>query len=257
MNKYSKGKNIGIVTAALATVALLGVGFSTWVIGTQHTETENSLSVEVDDVLYKSLRLSVTIAENDGLYFTDDSTGLKSEYFHIENDSKSADRTVSATFTITVGKDYVKEFESNCTGIKFEIETAEGVTDNKPVKDGVFTTTYADTLTYFNAPANIEKATITGGTKNVSADLVTTTYTFTQDLEFKWGSLFGNVAPFTYYDEEIKKSPNSSDPDGYAEKAYKELKAMKEKYAKAGDAAKTIKLKASLLGLTSSSTTGD
>lgn len=262
MSKFSKGKNIGIITAALASVALVGVGFSTWVIGTQHTETDNYVSVEVDDVLYKSLRLNVTIADNDGLYFTDDSENLNSEYFHIDNGSKNADRTVSAEFNITVGKDYVAEFEEKCTGIKFDIETVEGYVNNKPDVGDVFTrndldTNDLDTFTYFDAPTNIEKSTISGGKQQLNNNNVTTTYSFTATLTFGWGSLFERKAPFTYYDSEIKKLTGLNDKDAYAEKAYKELTAMKKKYSKENDKAKSIKLKASLMGLTSSSTTGN
>lgn len=259
MSKFSKGKNIGIITAALASVALVGVGFSTWVIGTQHTETDNYVSVEVDDVLYKSLRLNVTIADNDGLYFTDDSENLNSEYFHIDNGSKNADRTVSAKFTITVGKDYVAEFEEKCTGIKFDIETVEGYVNNKPDAGDVFTRNDLDTFTYFDALTNIEKSIISGGKQlnNNNNNNVTTTYSFDATLTFGWGSLFEGKAPFTYYDSKIKNLTGLVEKDEYAEKAYQELTAMKKKYSKENDKAKSIKLKASLLGLTSSSTTGN
>ena len=43
MNKFNKGKLVGIVAASLSAVSLMGVGFATWIIGTQKTTIEESI----------------------------------------------------------------------------------------------------------------------------------------------------------------------------------------------------------------------
>ena len=59
MNKFNKGKLVGIVAASLSAVSLMGVGFATWVIGSQKTDTQGDVSITADSVQYKSLTVSV------------------------------------------------------------------------------------------------------------------------------------------------------------------------------------------------------
>ena len=63
MHKFNKGKLIGVVAASLSAVSLMGVGFATWVIGTQKTDTNGDITITADDVKYKSLKVSVTFSD--------------------------------------------------------------------------------------------------------------------------------------------------------------------------------------------------
>ena len=64
MNKFNKGKLIGVVAASLSAVSLMGVGFATWIIGTRTTTDNNDISIVADDVQYKSLKVSVRFVGN-------------------------------------------------------------------------------------------------------------------------------------------------------------------------------------------------
>ena len=59
MNKFNKGKLIGVVAASLSAVSLMGVGFATWIIGIQKTTTDGDVLLSADDVKYKALTISV------------------------------------------------------------------------------------------------------------------------------------------------------------------------------------------------------
>ena len=50
MNKFNKGKLLGVVAASLSAVSLMGVGFATWIIGTQNKVSDGSIAIEADDV---------------------------------------------------------------------------------------------------------------------------------------------------------------------------------------------------------------
>ena len=59
MNKFNKGKLLGVVAASLSAVSLMGVGFATWIIGAQKTDVEQNITITADTVEYKSLKVAV------------------------------------------------------------------------------------------------------------------------------------------------------------------------------------------------------
>ena len=50
MNKVNKGKLIGVVSASLSAVSLMGVGFATWIVGVKQTEASNDINITADTV---------------------------------------------------------------------------------------------------------------------------------------------------------------------------------------------------------------
>ena len=54
MNKFNKGKLLGVVAASLSAVSLMGVGFATWIIGFEKTDAQGDVSISADKVEYKS-----------------------------------------------------------------------------------------------------------------------------------------------------------------------------------------------------------
>lgn len=254
MNKFNKGKLIGVVSASLSAVSLMGVGFATWIIGTRTTTDDGDISIVADDVKYQSLRVSVDFG-TDGITLAE--TGepaAGSDFTYIGE--KKGDLTVKATFTFTIGTDFVPaDFNNTYNVINFAIadtskdaNTSDYV-DNKVADGSAFTRPDGTKdLTYFELPDSVTGFTYESlnfqapGNNNLIKKA-----TKEVDLQFKWGSLFGNTgeitkegnSPMTYYNATIA---DQQDKDAYMQKAYQELKAMQNKYT----AGKKLKLQISL-----------
>lgn len=230
MNKYNKGKSVAIVTAALAAVALVGVGFSTWVIGIQNKETSGDVNIQADDVKYKSLTISTKFENSIVLAETASATG--DSYFNYESNNRVANMTTTAKFTLTLGRDYVAD-DFDFDQISLSIAAAsDGFVDNKPAKDGILITEResTDSLTYFDVSATIDitdeekyKLNFDANTK----DNLTKEISFEKEIEFAWGTMFDKKSPMTYYNAEVAKV---EDKNAYVEKAVKELDTMHAKY---------------------------
>lgn len=231
MNKFNKGKFIGVVAASLSAVSLMGVGFATWVIGIRQTDTNGNISITADTVEYKSLKIEAAFEGNLKLGETTPITNH--EYF---NTSETVDGklTVKVNFTFTLGKDFKSEnFDFN--KIKFEIVTDEpGFLNNKPAEEAVKLTQrpYTENLTYFDAPAPVgvtynELKPVTGET----TESITKKFTFSKEVSFTWGSMFGTPAlsPMNYYETEVTKEA-VTDKATFVENAYLEMSAMQAKY---------------------------
>lgn len=232
MNKFNKGKSIGIVAASLAAVSLMGVGFATWIIGTRTTDANNEISIVADDVQYKSLKVSVAFTNTIKLAETGDvSSG---DYFSYEGNG-DGNLKVSAKFTFTFGKDFTAA-DYDFTKIHFSIEdVTDGFVDNKVASNAVSLTQrpYSEGLTYFDAPADLNLSTSDkdfGEFVKPEGDKLTSTKEITRNIDFEWGSMFGNESPLTYYNKKIAEE-SVTDRDAFSESAYKELSAMKTKYA--------------------------
>ena len=79
MNKFNKGKLIGIVAASLSAVSLMGVGFASWIVaGTEGSAAANNITVTVADV--QDQRVTITEAKvatnNNTINFDANGNGL-------------------------------------------------------------------------------------------------------------------------------------------------------------------------------------
>lgn len=245
MNKFNKGKLIGVVAASLSAVSLMGVGFATWVIGIRQTETNGNISITADTVEYKSLKIEAAFEGNLKLGETTPITNH--EYFNT-SETVDGNLTVKVNFTFTLGKDFKSEnFDFN--KIKFEIVTdGAGFLNNKPAEGAVKLTKrpHTENLTYFDAPAPVdvtynELKPVTGET----TESITNKFTFSKDVSFTWGSMFGDsdLSPMNYYETEVKKEADE-DKATFVENAFLEMSAMQAKYNVEGA---SIKLKMNLV----------
>ncbi len=69
MNKFNKGKKIGIVTCVLASLSLVGIGFSAWVINTQKGSQVDNISVTVAETKNASIVISDASASESTVKF--------------------------------------------------------------------------------------------------------------------------------------------------------------------------------------------
>lgn len=256
MNKLNKGKKIGIVSACLASVALIGVGFSSWVIGFQNKETNGEVTVSADDVKYKALTLSAEVAKNNTLYLAGKSASSTTNgpiSFERGNDNKEEDLSVSVTFTITVGKDFTV---SDLQSISFTFDNDSKYVDNAVATEGNKLTSIhtGNNLTYLEAPETISNLNFNDTTSSEGFNLDQSTkdsnlkkYTMTKTLDFHWGTFFKTstvagsygVNPVDYYASVLT---GESLTEQNIQSAGEELEAMKTKY----DGTKKINLKMTL-----------
>lgn len=259
MNKLEKGKKIGIVAASLASVALIGVGFSAWVIGFQNKETNGLVSVTADEVKNKSLTLSATVKSDDTLYLAGKSTSSTTTgpiSFEKEND-KEEDLQVEVTFTISVGKDLSTDLK-NLKSISFAFDKNGTYVDNKVEIGGNKLTSIrtGSDFSYIEAPQTIDNLAFvessSGDSSKFTLDQKISSanikkYTLTKILEFHWGTFFKSssetgsygVNPVAYY---AKVLTDSNLTDSNVQSAAEELEAMNSKY----NGSKKINLKMTL-----------
>lgn len=229
MNKFNKGKLVGIIAASLSAVSLMGVGFATWIVGVKQTDASNDINITADSVEYKSiivgvefgdsLRLAETAAISDNTYFNSDLTG------------GAGNLTINTKFKFTLGRDFVEsDFQFDTISLSIAEDSA---VKNKPTSDAVYLTTrhYEDSLTYFNLPGDV---TVKFSNLKKDADqseTISNTYTFETPLTFTWGSMFGEgTSPLNYYEAEIKKD-TVKDKAAFMKQAGQELEAMKTRYS--------------------------
>ena len=235
MNKFNKGKLVGIVAASLSAVSLIGVGFATWVIGSQKTDTQGDVSITADSVQYKSLTVSVEFLDGITLAETGETTHSENSFNYIKD--KVGDLTAEAKFTITVGKDYQdSDWNFNQISLNFVDAKSDDNTyvDNKVAEKDIYLTGKDKTgLTYIDVstPINISKEKIGIPTTEKEGSM-TKSVTFNETITFTWGSMFGvgNVSPMNYYNTEIAKSADEN-KDNLMLQAYQELDAMHKKYS--------------------------
>lgn len=253
MNKFNKGKLIGVVAASLSAVSLMGVGFATWIIGTQNKVADNVIAIEADDVSYKSLKVSVAFTGGIRLAETGDENPNDVFNFKAQEDQKG-NFTVKAKFTFTLGRDFVaSDFDFSKVNLSIVPATEAGADfkDNKVDKDNVkIARTNAENLTYFDCPESI----VINSKKELKYDTtVTGKYketTCTEDITFTWGTLFGEPGPNAFYNAKYKtltetEGTTQAQQEQFLENAYDELKAMHDTYSSTTANSK-IKLKIEL-----------
>ncbi len=251
MNKFNKGKLLGVVAASLSAVSLMGVGFATWIIGTQNKVADGEIAIEADDVSYKSLKVSV--AFTGGIRLAETGTENPNEVFNFKADAdKKGNFTVKAKFTFTLGQDFVAA-DFDFTKVNFSIvsatEAEKGFKDNKVAANNVkVERENTENLTYFDCgPAvTIDKAADLKFDTAVSNKYKTTECT--KDITFTWGSLFGVAGPNAFYNAKYKtltekEGTTQAQQEQFLENAYDELKAMHDTYSATGS---KIKLKIEL-----------
>ncbi len=202
MNKFNKGKTIGIVAASLAAVSLMGIGFSTWIINTKSDPTSvGDISVTVADTTNISVTISEASVVDSIVKFDADHSKHTSDSLLNCGDNDTEDLTFSLKYTVTVGTD----------ASKWEIKAA--IDDTSTAGNGKFTS--AVSAKYFTLPdtlgiktdtdsskvcLNQSSTTGTNGLTISSTDgtlggTTTKIYTVTQTFTFAWGEAFAKMNP--------------------------------------------------------------
>lgn len=221
MNKFNKGKTLGIVAASLASVALVGVGFSTWIIGTtQGATTDSSISVTVADTKDYSVVISNAKVDgkNNSVKFDAQHTKKGTNSILSCGDKDTEDLSFAITYDVKVGTD-VQNW-----GIMAAIVDTSGKFK-----------TAVDNRKYIELPSTLGigtgvKCLDQSSTTNTSSGLTVgdkSPITVTQEFTFKWGAAFNNKNPVeVVVNEDIWTGSASEKAD--APKLTKNTKDMKD-----------------------------
>lgn len=198
MNKFNKGKLIGVVAASLSAVSLMGVGFASWVInGAKSTDTYG-IAVNVEDVIDNRITISGATVSDPTIKFdanSNNSGGL------LEAQGTTEDLEFSISYTITNNK---KENKFKVFAYITESDKQEAfstaVNTNKLIRmpDALNITKSNGNGAYFGMTAALTfdgTAVPTGTGATITEEVVGTTYSVTQTFEFKWGLAFANKNP--------------------------------------------------------------
>lgn len=213
MNRFTKGKTIGFVTAGLAVVSLIGVGFSAWVVNgkSSNVTTDGNVTVSVADITDKRITISkLTLNSNGGIKFdaaSGDATGP------IVSKDSAEQLSFNITFTLDVStviskfkniEAYMSTDESDSTKKK-AFESAIGSEKNYIVTPVKYESSHT---TASNNATELISSSVTSGTEVTLTDNTTNNafetkckktidgkYDFTVTFKFQWGSAFGGVNP--------------------------------------------------------------
>ena len=197
MNKFNKGKLLGVVAASLSAVSLMGVGFATWIIqGANTTATGDQIQVLVSDTEDKRVTLS-----NAHISWPSEKTGLVF-------DAQSTDSTGPIIYGGNSGGEqlaFTLSFDVKFTATASFVSINAYMTSDWTAFGTYFTTDNTDAAKYVVSPISVTAPSETNGvgsTVVVTKASITTpkdgvadTYTVTQNYNFLWGKFFDNKNP--------------------------------------------------------------
>ena len=238
MNKNKKSKVVLFSVIGLAAVSIGTVGFATWVVGVQKTETSLTVNALVDDTTNSSLYLdavasteSVKIAEKVAY----PGSGTKQPYDVITTVTES-----NPSDSITVDENALNfSFTKLQFSIgdaakmpkKLKIELLNGVDENVANKVTESGTTYRTANDYTYLDINTKKISIDDFIPSSTGSVSKWTYTAAEVEMFKWGTFFGGDSPCTYYNDLYKADPQKlTDSDADIDQVYSELTALQNAF---------------------------
>lgn len=229
MNKFNKGKKIGIVTCVLASLSLVGIGFSAWVINTQNGSQVDNISVTVADTKNASIVISEASASDSTVKFdANDSSTSKGNLISCEANDKE-DLSFTLSYKVTVGTSVSS----------FEIKAA--IDDTSTAGAGKYTQA-VDTYKYIALPTTLGLKTGSEGsytdnskdcftsssttgsngltfTSSDDATNQTKTYTISQTFTFSWGDAFAKKNPVEVSSSDFIYSYSGTTSTGTSAKA--------------------------------------
>lgn len=193
MNKFNKGKTLGIVAASLASVALVGVGFSTWIIqSTQDNTTSTGVSVEVGETKNQSVKITEATVKEGALKFDADKAKhdnvIKNKGTPLLTCNSGDTEDLSFTLTYKISTENVSNWTINAAIVDASADKFSDADSNKyielPTTLGIDEAHAAECLNQSSSTGN-------GLTVNNTTDQIVVEQTFT----FTWGKAFAKKNP--------------------------------------------------------------
>ncbi len=198
-----KTKVIFGVTAALSCIALVGTGYSAWVISTSVLSGNGSVSVTASDVKDQRVTISnVTVDASEKYSFQ--SNGAVTGTYISGEDGDVEDLSASFSFTLTMGEDVTSSYyiylslADTSTSPTLSSDVSNGYI-SAPITVGASNYTLLGTATAsaLTISANTSDLT-TAGIKVSSNTTEGGTYVITVQADFDWGTIFGGVNPTSW-----------------------------------------------------------
>ena len=200
MNKFNKGKKIGIIACVLASISLVGVGFSTWIIETRTDSKVDNITVTVADTKNASIIISDASATDNTVKFDADHSKTKGGLISCAS-TDTEDLSFTLTYNVTVGTS-VSSFE-----IKAAIDDTSNAGNDKynqavntykyislPTTLGLKTGTDNSVVCFSNTSTTGNNG-LTFATPTEDSTAQTKTYSVTQVFSFSWGEAFNKKNP--------------------------------------------------------------
>ena len=196
MNKFNKGKLIGVVAASLSAVSLMGVGFASWVINSTKSTDTDDITVTVADVLDNNVTIENAQVKDSTIKFDANS---KASGGLLTAQGTTEDLEFSISYTI---KNNIKENKFNVfayiTDKAKQTAFTAAVVTNKLIEmpDVLNITQSNDSYSGMAAALTFDGVNVPKGTgATITENVVGTTYNVTQTFKFKWGLAFANKNP--------------------------------------------------------------
>lgn len=196
MNKFNKGKLIGVVAASLSAVSLMGVGFATWIItGSESVDVNDNITVDVAGVEDKRLVISEAIVDPSfkNVRFDADKTAKEGQFLTASTDA-NVQMSFKITYTVT---NYVatRPFTISAYLTDTDDKYAEVTNDQHrlivmPTNLGIGESGKKEAVKFTgtgNPTATDGTVTAATGSNGV--------YTVAQEFTFTWGTAFAGMNP--------------------------------------------------------------
>lgn len=193
MNKFNKGKTLGIVAASLASVALVGVGFSAWIIqSTQDNTTSNGVSVKVGETQNQFVKITEAKVTEGVLNFDAD----KEKHDKVKNPAplltcNSGDsEDLSFTLTYKISTEKVSNWTINAAIVNASADKFSDAVSNKYIE--LPTTLGIDEA---NAKKCLDQSSATTTEDELKVTKTENQVEVVQKFTFSWGDAFAKKNP--------------------------------------------------------------
>lgn len=205
MNKFNKGKIIGIACASLAAVSLVGVGFSSWVISTRNPVSTGNVTVNVAETFDKRIVIDEVRVSDPNIKFDCKKGDSVGDIQYTGDDNGGEDLSFTITYNVTL-------LGANLTDGEYQgIKAYYSMIDESEINKK-FTALIGKN--YFTMPISNSEDSATQiadgtkvqpeGDKNVTTTPNVTTkinkvtnnvISYTSTFDLSWGSFFKNTNP--------------------------------------------------------------
>lgn len=202
------------IASILSVIVIIGVGFAAWVITNPEVKAESDGTISVETVTDKSYTLTAAISNKAISFGAPATPDAKATKGWLKNDAKT--ENLEATLTLTLNYKYWSVIPENLklkieagTGLgesfekdtdkKFEGLVEASILKNPTISYDEKTTNTPVTVTMDGAEVEIPK-TAFGSVDTTDSDTAKTA-TATIKITFGWGSAFGGINPYNYYNK--------------------------------------------------------
>ncbi len=200
-----KRKTLTLTLSILACLALIGVGFASWIISAEVSATPAEGSFIVDTVTDRSYKVEgAWLSNQSNITFGAPTTMNNVEKAWLTNNSEDKKENLTVTYQLTV------KYGDNtpATGIKDKIIT----TVSAPA-DPNYTAAVNGKLIIAPTNATVVEAPEGNGKYNIT-------------VTYQWGEHFGNVNPYTYYNAKTATDKLSGTETTYMQDAKTSLETL-------------------------------